>query len=97
MPAVYDAWRLAERFGYKHVRDFLRDHPNGADLTEMYAYLHRDDEVQIHRLIYAIMKAFNGDGKQPRPIDDDEEIIDTTNPDFAKHFQGFIGAPGQRP
>lgn len=93
---------MAERFGYKHARDFLAAHPNGADLTDMYAYLYRDDEVQLDRLTYAVTKAimqtFGNSKKQQTPVDDDgEPVIDTTDPEFAKRFQGFIGVPGQRP
>jgi hypothetical protein len=49
-----------------------------------------DDEIQINRLIYAIVKAFNGDGKTKKPVDD-EEVIDTTKPEFVEHFKGFSG------
>lgn len=55
-----------------------------------------DDEIQVNRLIYAIVKAFNGDGKkQPNKMvdDDDEEIIDTTQPEFAEKFKGFTNTP----
>lgn len=52
-----------------------------------------DDEVQVNRLIYAIVKAFNGDKVTQKPVDSDEEIIDTTDPEFAENFAGFTGAP----
>lgn len=84
-----------ERLGYKHLSDFLKDYPNGAELTGLFAYLQRDDEIQTNKLIYAIVRAFNGDGKkQPNKlVDDDEEIIDTTKPDFVEKFKGFTGKP----
>lgn len=84
-----------ERLGYKRLSDFLADHPNGVELTNLYAYLQKDDEIQTNRLIYAIVKAFNGDKKQANTFDG-EEIIDTTKPDFAEKFKGFTGAPGRR-
>lgn len=64
-----------------------------AELTGWIAYLQVDDEVQVQRLVYGIVRAFNGDKKDQRgrkPKEEDEEIIDTTDPEFAKHFQGFI-------
>lgn len=46
----------------------------------------------MNRLVYAIVKAFNGDkATKTRPGDDeDEEIIDTTKPEFHEQFKGFI-------
>lgn len=57
-----------------------------------------DDEIQVNRLIYAIVRAFNGDGKPKNKIvdDDDEEIIDTTKPEFAEKFKGFTNTPVNR-
>jgi hypothetical protein len=45
-----------------------------------------------------MMQAFGGGRSQQRAthLDDDEEIIDTTKPEFAKAFKGFINEPGQR-
>ena len=91
MPAVYDAWRLAERFHFQSLDAFLAAHPDGGDLTEMFAYLHRDDEVQLNRLIYvinrAIVQAFGGSNQ---PVEEKEPVWDTTDPEFAKNFRGFI-------
>jgi hypothetical protein len=79
------------------VSDLLRDQSN-RELTGWFEYLHMDDEVQTNRLIYAIVKAFNGDKAQSKQqVDDDGEVIDTTDPSFLEHFQGFTGAPGRRP
>lgn len=51
-----------------------------------------DDEVQTLRLARAITMAFRVERK---PVDDDgEEVIDTTKPEFVKHFQGFTNIPG---
>jgi hypothetical protein len=57
-----------------------------------------DDEVQAQRTTLAMMQAFGGGRSQQRAthLDDDEEIIDTTKPEFAKAFKGFINEPGQR-
>jgi hypothetical protein len=56
-----------------------------------------DDEAQAQRTELAILKALGRIKTQPaKPIEDDEPIIDTTDPSFAKSFQGFINAPGQR-
>lgn len=56
-----------------------------------------DDKRQVNWLIYAIIRAFNGDKVTQKPVDDNEEVIDTTAPGFADQFQGFTGAPGRRP
>jgi len=71
-----------------------------AELTGWLAYLQVDDEVQVQRLAYAIVKAFNGDQKGPtkkpaKRIEEDEEVIDTTDPKFAEQFQGFTYAKPQ--
>jgi hypothetical protein len=70
--------------------------PNSAELTGWLTYLRVDDEVQAQRTAYAIAKAFGAgeqkvhanNRKQP-VVEEEEEIIDTTDPDFVKHFQGF--------
>jgi hypothetical protein len=87
-----------ERLGYKRLGSFLEDYQDSAELAHAVAYLYRDDEIQTNRLIYAIVRAFNGDGKTKKPAvdDDDEEIIDTTDPTFAEHFKGFTGVPGSQ-
>jgi hypothetical protein len=36
----------------------------------------------------AFMKAFGGGQGQP-PAREEEPVIDTTDPEFAKHFKGF--------
>jgi len=86
-----------DRLGYQRIGDFLKDYQDGEELAHVIAYLYRDDEMQTNRLIYAIQRAFNGDGKTKKPIEDDEELIDTTAPGFAEKFKGFTGVPGQRP
>lgn len=62
-----------------------------AELTGWLAYLQVDDEVRMQRDVYAIVKAFGGEQKnQKKPAKQaEEEVIDTTDPEFAKHFQGF--------
>lgn len=77
-----------ERLGYQRMADFLNAYQDGAELNCAMAYLHRDDEVQMNRLIYAIRRAFNGDGEQ-QP-EQPEKVWDTTDPEFAKNFKGFI-------
>lgn len=64
-----------------------------AELTGWLAYLSVDDEVQAQRIAYAIVKAFGGGKAQKHAVDEDEEVIDTTSPDFAKNFKGFTGTP----
>lgn len=90
-----------ERLGYQRMADFLNAYQDGDELNSALAYLHKDDAVQMDRLTYAVTKAivaaFGGDKKpKPQELDEDEEIIDTTDPSFAEHFQGFTEIPGQR-
>lgn len=78
------------------MADLLAD-LSSAELTGWLAYLCIDDEVQTQRIAYAIIKAFGGGQKQPAAHDDeDEEVIDTTRPEFTQTFKGFINAPAQR-
>jgi hypothetical protein len=70
------------------VQDFLRGQ-TGGQLAGWMAYLRVDDEVQTQRLTVAIIKAFGGVQGQPPAREEEEPVIDTTNPDFAKHFKGF--------
>lgn len=71
-----------------------------AELTGWFEYLRLDDETQINKTAYAIVKAFGGDkkkaGRSRESSDEDEEVIDTTKPEFAQSFKGFINAP-QKP
>lgn len=89
-----------ERLGYKRLGDFLNAYQDGDEFNSLLAYLRRDDEIQTDRLTYAInraiVQAFGGDKKKQQPVDDDEPVIDTTDPEFAQNFKGFIGAPGRR-
>lgn len=87
-----------ERLGYQRLGDFLEAYQDGDELNSAMAYLHRDDEIQTNRLIYAIIRAFNGDGKKQQQSNmfDGEEIIDTTDPKFAEQFKGLTGMPGRR-
>ncbi len=59
-------------------------------------YLEIDDEVQTQRLALAIIRAFGGGKRSKRQVveDEDEEIIDTTDPKFAASFKGFTNIPG---
>lgn len=68
---------------------------SSAELTGWFAYLRVDDEVTSQKIAYAIVRAFNGD-KDSKPAknkareqEEEEEIIDTTDPEFAEHFMGF--------
>jgi hypothetical protein len=54
-----------------------------------------DDEAQANRLAYAITKAFAKPSKSSI-VEDDEEVIDTTAPEFAEKFKGFTNTPGAR-
>jgi hypothetical protein len=68
----------------------LRGQTSG-ELAGWLAYLRVDDEVQMQRLTIAIMKAFRGggQGQQPPAREEEEPVIDTTDPDFVKNFRGF--------
>lgn len=77
------------------MSDFLRDQTSG-ELAGWLAYLRVDDEAQAQRTAIAMMKAFRGGLAQPaKQADDDDQIIDTTDPKFAQQFQGFINTPGR--
>lgn len=71
-----------------------------AELTGWQAYLQVDDEVRAQKMAYAISKAFtSGDGKKSstaKTAQEEEEVIDTTDPEFAKHFKGFSHAKPQQ-
>lgn len=87
---------MTERLGYKHVEDFLRDQTSG-ELAGWLAYLLVDDEVQTQRMALAVNRAFTGgkaqSGKRVVDDDEDEEVIDTTKPEFAEKFKGFTNTP----
>ena len=55
------------------------------------AYERIEDEIWMRRLAM-LLRA----GPVPRSSDDDEEVIDTTKPEFAQQFQGFINTPGRQ-
>lgn len=76
------------------MRDFLRDQ-SSSELSGWLAYTRIEDEIWTQRIMQAVARVF-GSGKVQRQVDDDEEVIDTTKPEFAEKFQGFTGAPGQR-
>jgi len=75
------------------VSDFLRDQTSG-ELAGWLAYLRVDDEAQAQRTAIAMMKAFGGAKAKRADDDEDEPVIDTTDPKFAQTFKGFINAPG---
>jgi hypothetical protein len=65
---------------------------SSVELTAWFEYLRVDDEVRMQQIVYAIIKAFGGTSTQqtaPHRIDNEEEIIDTTDPNFTKLFKGF--------
>lgn len=65
------------------------------ELSGWIEYLHLDDDLQMTRMARAITMAFRVERK---PVDDGgEEVIDTTQPEFAKHFKGFINEPKGKP
>ena len=78
----------------------MDDHPNGAELSGLFAYLRKDDEVRAEWMAYAIVKAFGGGQKGQKkkqakqPIEDDE-VIDTTDPSFERNFRGFVHTKSQ--
>ncbi len=77
------------------MSDFLQGQTSG-ELAGWIAYLLVDDEVQTQRTTIAMLKALIKAGTihPAKPVEEDEPVIDTTNPAFAKNFQGFINAPG---
>lgn len=83
------------------MADLLADMENGAELTGLFAYLSVDDKARASWSAYATAKAFGGDRQTQRhkqAIDDDEEeVIDTTKPEFAKNFKGFTHTKPQAP
>lgn len=79
--------------------------PNSAELTGWLAYMRVDDEVQAQRLAYGIAKAFGagdpkkahaGNKRQP-VVEEEEEVIDTTDPEFVKRFMGFTYGDNKTP
>jgi hypothetical protein len=74
---------------------------NSAELTGWFAYLNKDDEVKTNQIANAIARAFGGNPKgqnpQPKQAQDEEEVIDTTDPEFAKNFKGFTYGKPQPP
>lgn len=80
------------------MSDFLTAYQNSAELTGWIAYERIDEERQMNLITQAIARAFNGDKPRANAVvdDDDEEIIDTTQPEFVKQFKGFTGIPGRR-
>lgn len=78
------------------MRDFLRDQ-TGGELAGWLAYLRVDDEARAQRTAIAILKAFGGGKQQAKQAvdDEDEPVIDTTDPEFAKNFKGFVNKPLQ--
>lgn len=77
------------------MRDFLRDQ-SSSELSGWLAYTHIEDEIWTQRIMQAVARVFgSGKAQSARSIDDDEEVIDTTSPEFAQTFKGFTGAPGQ--
>lgn len=80
---------------YQHVEDFLRDQTS-TELSALIEQCRMDDEIQTLRMARAITMAFKVERK-PSGIDDDEEVIDTTKPEFAEKFEGFTNVPGTKP
>lgn len=80
------------------MADLLSD-MTSAELAGWLSYLQVDDEAQTQRTTLAIIKAFSNPKQRANHTDDeDEEVIDTTDPEFAKHFKGFTNTPiGRQP
>lgn len=85
-------FRLAKARGYEHIEDFFAEYPNGPELMAWIAYERLEDEIQKNRLMYAFGKVLYGEKQQSLP---EKDVIDTTDPDFAKYFQGITY--GDRP
>ena len=49
------------------------------------------DEIEHQRLVKAIIVAFNGPNSAT--IDENEPVIDTTDPEVMQGFTGFINDP----
>jgi hypothetical protein len=76
---------LTKELHYQHVEDFLLDQTS-AELTGWIEHERLEDERRINLIAYAIAKAFNGD-KKKIAVKDEEEIIDTTQPEFVENFR----------
>ncbi len=61
--------------------------PNGAELTGWFEYLRMDDEIRANWMSYAIVQSFTT--KKKATDTDDEEVVDTTAPEFSEKFRGF--------
>jgi hypothetical protein len=83
--------------GYGHLDEMLND-SSSSELSGWYEYMQREDERIVQLIARAILLAFNGESKgNQRGPTQKEEIIDTTDPDFAKHFMVFTGGGPQPP
>jgi hypothetical protein len=73
--------------------------PNGAEIMGWFEYLRMDDEERARWMAYAMSNAFHvAPKKQTQVVDDDEddEVIDTTSPEFLQNFKGFTNTPVTR-
>ena len=83
---MFFAHKLTKELGYQHVRDFLRDQSSG-ELAGWIEYEQLDSERQINMITHAIVKAFAKPTQASKVVDDDDdEIIDTTQPGFTDKF-----------
>lgn len=72
---------------------------DAAELTGWLAQLKLEDEFARRQMSEAIrtvlmsIKLIPQGGRK----EEEEEVIDTTDPNFAKEFKGFINTPGPKP
>ena len=66
-----------------------------SELSGWLAYIQLQDELQVYQMAKAFSLAFGGPAKRkPGTVaseEEEEEVIDTTSPEFAQQFQGFTG------
>lgn len=60
---------------------------SSAELSGCLAYLEMDDEQSVYRMAKAFSLALAGTQRAQAQ----EEVIDTTSPEFAAQFKGFTG------
>lgn len=71
----------------------MQDH-SSSEILGWITYMQMQDERDIEKIRFAIIKAFQQPAKKNSSIDEDgEEIIDTTTEEFKESFKGFSNTP----
>jgi hypothetical protein len=90
-------YKLTKELGYKHVADFLADQTS-SELATWIEYEQLDSERQVNMVTHAIVRAFQKPTQTNKAsvVDDDDEIIDTTQPGFTEKFEIINATPAGR-